>query len=176
MNDASWGELSWDASVPAETQLCFQVRGSDDPWNLGEWSVLLYAPADLSAYLADNESYLQYRVTMLSDNPGVSPQLNSVTVTYDPLGIEEEPTLRLSVSPSPATTTASIWLSLPEPVDCTVSVYGLDGRLVERIHDGSLSAGESSFQLDVSSVPSGLYFVRVAGSGVNYSERLVIAR
>ncbi len=176
VNDASWGDLTWDASVPAETQLCFQVRGSDDPGNLGEWSVLLYAPADLSAYLSDGESYFQYRVTMLSDNPAVSPQINTVTVTYDPLGIEEEPALRLSVSPSPATTTAVIRLSLPEPVDCTVSVYGLDGRLVERLNDGSIPAGESSFQWDVSSVPSGVYFVRVAGSGVNSAERLVIAR
>ncbi len=123
--DASWGDLTWDASVPAETQLYFQVRGSDDPGNLGEWSGLITEPPELSTYLADGESYMQYRVTMLSDNPDVSPQLNSVTVTYDPLGIEEESELRLSVSPSPATTTADVHLSLPEPSDCTVSVYGL---------------------------------------------------
>jgi hypothetical protein len=174
--DASWGELTWEASVPAETQLCFQVRGSDDPTDLGEWSGLITEPVDLSAYLADGESYLQYRVTMLSDNPSVSPQLNSVTVTYDPLGIEENPEFRLSVSPSPATTTAVLRLSLPAPADCTVSVYGLDGRLVERLHGGSLPAGESSFQWDVSSVPSGVYFVRVTGAGVDSSARVAVVR
>jgi hypothetical protein len=174
--DASWGQLTWEASVPAETQLCFQVRGSDDPTDLGDWSGLITEPADLSSYLADGESYLQYRVTMLSDNPSVSPQLNSVTVTYDPLGIEENPELRLSVSPSPAATTACVRLSLPEPVDCAVSVYGLDGRLVERLHGGILPAGESSFQWDVSSVPSGVYFVWIAGTGVNSAERLVVAK
>ena len=174
--DASWGELTWDASVPAETQLYFQVRGSDDPNDLGEWSELLYAPVELSAYLADGESYLQYRVTMLSDNPSVSPQLNSVTVTYGPLGLEEDPELRLSVSPSPAATTACVRLSLPESVDCTVSVYGLDGRLVERIHGGSLPSGENELQWDVSSVPSGVYFVRLSGAGLNAGVRLVVAR
>jgi hypothetical protein len=174
--DASWGELTWEASVPAETQLCFQVRGSDDPTDLGEWSGLITEPVDLSTYLADGESYLQYRVTMLSDNPSISPQLNSVTVSYDPLGIEENPELRLSVSPSPATTTAVLRLSLPAPADCTVSVYGLDGRLVERLHGGSLPAGESSFQWDVSSVPSGVYFVRVTGAGVDSSARVAVVR
>lgn len=174
--DVSWGELSWEASVPAETQLYFQVRGSDDPTDLGDWSGLITEPVDLSTYLADGESYLQYRVTMLSDNPSVSPQLNSVTVTYDPLGIEESPELRLSVSPSPAATTACVYLSLPEPADCTVSVYGLDGRLVERLHGGSLPAGESTFTRDASSVPSGVYFVRVAGSGVDSSARVAVVR
>ena len=176
VNDASWGELSWDASVPAETQLCFQVRGSDDPWNLGEWSALLYAPADLSTYLADGESYLQYRVTMLSDNPSVSPQLNSVTVTYDPLGIEEEPALRLSVSPSPATTTASIRLSLPEPVDCIVSVYGLDGRLVEELHRGVLDSGENLLRWNTFETPSGVYLVRASGAGFAADAPVVVVR
>ncbi len=176
VNDASWGELSWDASVPAETQLCFQVRGSDDPGNLGEWSALLYAPADLSTYLADGESYLQYRVTMLSDNPSVSPQLNSVTVTYDPLGIEEEPALRLSVSPSPATTTAVVHLSLPEPVDCIVSVYGLDGRLVEELHRGVLDSGENLLRWNAFETPSGVYLVRASGAGFAADARVVVVR
>jgi len=174
--DASWGDLTWDASVPAETQLYFQVRGSDDPGNLGEWSTLLYAPVDLSNYLADGESYLQYRVTMLSDNPGVSPQLNSVTVSYDPLGVEENTGFGLRVFPSPVGSVATLSLTLPEPAECTVSVYSLDGRLVGTVSDGLLPDGESAFHWDASSVPSGVYFVRVSGSGLNAGVRLVVAR
>jgi hypothetical protein len=174
--DASWGELTWDASVPAETQLYFQVRGSDDPGNLGEWSGLITEPADLSTYLVDNESYMQYRVTMLSDNPDVSPQLNSVTVSYDPLGIEESTGLGLRAFPSPVGSVATVSLTLPEPAECTVSVYSLDGRLVGTVSDGLLPAGETSLQWDTSSVPSGVYFVRVSGSGLNAGVRLVVVR
>ncbi len=174
--DASWGELTWEASVPAETQLYFQVRGSDNPGNLGEWSELLYAPVDLSAYLADSESYLQYRVTMLSDNPDVSPQLNSVTVSYDPLGIEESTGFGLRVFPSPVGSVATVSLTLPELTECTVAVYSLDGRLVGTVSDGSLPAGETSLQWDASSVPSGVYFVRLSGSGLNAGVRLVVVR
>jgi hypothetical protein len=174
--DASWGELTWDASVPAETQLYFQVRGSDDPWNLGEWSELLYAPVDLSAYLADNESYLQYRVTMLSDNPDVSPQLNSVTVSYDPLGVEGNTGFGLRVFPSPVGSVATVSLTLPEPAECTVTVFSLDGRLVDTVSDGLLPAGESALQWDASSVPSGVYFVRLSGAGLNAGVRLVVVR
>lgn len=174
--DASWGDLTWDASVPAETQLCFQVRGSDDPGNLGEWSTLLYAPVDLSNYLADGESYLQYRVTMLSDNPGVSPQLNSVTVSYDPLGVEGNTGFGLRVFPGPVGSVATVSLTLPEPAECTVAVYSLDGRLVDTVSDGSLPAGENTLQWDASSVPSGVYFVRVSGSGLNAGVRLVVVR
>ena len=174
--DASWGELSWEASVPAETQLFFQVRGSDDPGNLGEWSELLYAPVDLSAYLADGESYLQYRVTMLSDNPGVSPQLNSVTVSYDPLGVEGNTGFGLRVFPSPVGSVATVSLTLPEPAECTVAVYSLDGRLVNTVSDGLLPAGESALQWDASFVPSGVYFVRVSGAGLNAGVRLVVVR
>jgi hypothetical protein len=174
--DASWGELSWDASVPAETQLYFQVRGSDDPGNLGEWSGLITEPVDLSPYLADGESYLQYRVTMLSDNPSVSPQLNSVTVSYDPLGVEENTGFGLRVFPSPVASVATVSLTLPEPAECTVAVYSLDGRLVGTVSDGSLPAGESTLQWDASSVPSGVYFVRVSGAGLNAGARLVVVR
>ena len=174
--DASWGELTWDASVPAETQLYFQVRGSDNPNNLGEWSELLYAPVDLSAYLADGESYLQYRVTMLSDNPGVSPQLNSVTVSYDPLGVEGNTGFGLRVFPSPVGSVATVSLTLPEPAECTVAVYSLDGRLVGTVADGSLPSGENELQWDASSVPSGVYFVRLSGAGLNAGVRLVVAR
>jgi hypothetical protein len=174
--DASWGELTWDASVPAETQLYFQVRGSDDPSNLGEWSELLYTPVDLSAYLAEGESYLQYRVTMLSDNPDVSPQLNSVTVSYDPLGIEESTGFGLRAFPSPVASVTTVSLTLPEPAECNVSVYSLDGRLVGTVSDGLLPAGETSLQWDASSVPSGVYFVRVSGSGLNAGVRLVVVR
>ena len=174
--DASWGELSWEASVPAETQLYFQVRGSDDPGNLGEWSELLYAAVDLSAYLADGESYLQYRVTMLSDNPDVSPQLNSVTVSYDPLGVEGNTGFGLRVFPSPVGSVATVSLTLPEPAECTVAVYSLDGRLVDTVFDGSFPSGESALVWDASSVPSGVYFVRVSGSGLNAGVRLVVVR
>ena len=174
--DASWGELSWEASVPAETQLFFQVRGSDDPGNLGEWSELLYAPVDLSAYLADGESYMQYRVTMLSDNPGVSPQLNSVTVSYDPLGVEENTESGLRVFPSPVVSVATVSLTLPEPAECTVAVFSLNGRLVGTVSEGSLPAGESALVWDASSVPSGVYFVRVSGAGLNAGVRLVVVR
>ncbi len=178
VNDASWGELTWDASVPAETQLCFQVRGSDDPGNLGEWSALLNAPTDLSTYLADGESYMQYRVTMLSDNPGVSPQLNSVTVTYDPLGIEEGYCTPVSVS-VPALQPQRLYVHA-EPSG-TRRLHGLrytdwTAALWRRMSDGSLPAGENTLQWDASSVPSGVYFVRVSGSGLNAGVRLVVAR
>ncbi len=174
--DASWGELSWEASVPAETQLFFQVRGSDDPGNLGEWSGLLYAPVDLSAYLAEGESYMQYRVTMLSDNPGVSPQLNSVTVTYDPLGVEENTESGLRVFPSPVGSVATVSLTLPEPAECTVAVFSLNGRLVGTVSEGSLPAGENALVWDASSVPSGVYFVRVSGAGADLGARVVVVR
>ena len=169
------GELTWDASVPAETQICFQVRGSDNPGNLGEWSELLYAPVDLSAYLADGESYLQYRVTMLSDNPDVSPQLNSVTVSYDPLGVEGNSGFGLRVFPSPVASVATVSLTLPEPADAplpsTVSMAGWSGRFRrfssrrgERIGVGRFF---SSF---------GVYFVRLSGAGLNAGVRLVVVR
>jgi hypothetical protein len=174
--DASWGELSWDASVPAETQLYFQVRGSDDPGNLGEWSELLFTPVDLSAYLAAGESYLQYRVTMLSDNPSVSPQLNAVTVSYDPLGVEGNTGFGLQVFPSPVASVATVSLTLPEPAETTVAVYSLDGRLVGTVADGSFPAGESTLVWDASSVPSGVYFVRLSGAGLNAGVRLVVVR
>ena len=176
VHDAAWGELSWEESDRADGQIYFHVRGSDDPSDLGEWSELICGPADLSDYLEEGDSYMQYRVVMLGVGSNSTPELHSVTVTYDPLGIEENPELRLSVSPSPAATTANIRLSLPDPVDCTVSMYGLDGRLVERLHGGSLPAGENSFHWDVSSVPSGVYFVRVAGAGVDSSARVAVVR
>ena len=107
---------------------------------------------------------------------GNSPQLNSVTVSYDPLGVEGSTGFGLRAYPSPVGSVATVSLTLPEPAECTVAVYSLDGRLVETVTEGLLPAGESTLQWNASSVPSGVYFVRVSGAGLNTGVRLVVVR
>jgi len=97
-------------------------------------------------------------------------------VSYDPLGVEENTGFGLRVFPSPVASVATVSLTLPEPSECTVAVYSLDGRLVGTVSDGLLPDGESALHWDASSVPSGVYFVRVSGSGLNVGTSLVVAR
>lgn len=90
--------------------------------------------------------------------------------------MEENNGFGLRVFPSPVASVATVSLTLPEPAECTVAVYSLDGRLVRTVSDGLLPAGESALVWDASSVPSGVYFVRVSGSGLNAGVRLVVVR
>ena len=93
-------------------------------------------------------------------------------------GIEEtegDMEFSIRVYPCPVSITASVTLSLPQPSECSIRVFGLDGRLVETLHSGTIPGGEHTFLWQTSQVSMGVYLLRVrAGSMDNVSRLTVI--
>jgi hypothetical protein len=81
---SKWGALSWKSSVPVGTSVSVAVRSGnvpepDDTWS--DWSAEL-TEAQGTKTPAPTARYLQYRATLATENPRLSPQIHGVSLRY----------------------------------------------------------------------------------------------
>jgi hypothetical protein len=81
---SKWGALRWKADMPAGTSVSVAVRSGnvaepDDTWS--DWSVELTDPRQ-AAVTAPTARFLQYRLTLVTENPAITPTLRSLSVRY----------------------------------------------------------------------------------------------
>jgi hypothetical protein len=102
---ADWGSLAATTQTPTGTTVQFETRSSDDSVNWSVWVPL--GPG--SAIDSPDARYLQYRITMTTNDATVSPQVDDVTVYYLVLPTTPMPT------PTPTNTPTSTPTSTPAP-------------------------------------------------------------
>ena len=81
---SKWGSLRWQARIPAGTRLTVAVRSGnlaepDETWS--DWSAE-QEDGDRATIAAPTARFLQYRVTLSSNDPGKSPALRSIALRY----------------------------------------------------------------------------------------------
>ncbi len=81
----------------------------------------------------------------------------------------------LTVSPNPANPTAEIKLILKESGDVKLEVFSIDGRMVNRIHNGYLPSGEHRFIIP-DDLPSGIYTARVKTVNFDKNVKFTVVR
>lgn len=79
-----WGSLRWQADTPPETKVTLAVRSGnlaepDETWS--DWSEE-QADAESAMAVAPPARYLQYRITLTSNDPAATPAVRNVTVRY----------------------------------------------------------------------------------------------
>jgi hypothetical protein len=79
-----WGSLRWKADAPAGAAVSVAVRSGnvadpDETWS--DWSAEETDP-DQARITAPAARYLQYRVTLKTSNPAVSPAFHSIALRY----------------------------------------------------------------------------------------------
>jgi hypothetical protein len=79
-----WGAMSWHTDLPAGTRLSVAVRSGpvadpDDTWS--DWSAEQTDPENAPA-AAPPARYLQYRVSLATDDPAATPTMHRLTVRY----------------------------------------------------------------------------------------------
>ena len=77
-------------------------------------------------------------------------------------------------TPNPAATRTTLRLQLGTAQPVRIEVFDLLGRRVATLHDGVLAAGSHPFDLDVRTLPSGIYFARVQGAETQATRRFVV--
>ena len=84
----------------------------------------------------------------------------------------------LTTYPNPASQgQATVEFVVEEPSDVTVSLYNTLGQKVRTLHRGTVKAGETMREtIDVQSLASGVYFVRMRGDGVMSTTRMTIVK
>ena len=175
--EPDWGGITWVSSTPSGTDLCFQVRSSDDIGGMGAWSDTIWTPGSLDPFAEHGDRYIQYRTILLAGNPGLTPVLEDITVSWDPLGIHgTSPETGLSVSgpsPNPAPGVVDLRVMLDEPGHLELGIYDLSGRLAAA-DGGTFPAGESTFT--VGGLSPGIYFVIIRTEDLKWSGRFTIVR
>lgn len=93
----------------------------------------------------------------------------------DIISVNEHTTVLNSVDvyPNPANTTAYVTINLASAQQVSVSVYNSTGQLVSA-QMKNLAAGASSFQVDVTNLASGIYFVNVTEGTSTISKKLIV--
>ncbi len=85
------------------------------------------------------------------------------------------PLILHSVRPNPATSEATVSLSLSDAQQVRVEVMDLLGRRVLLLYDGVLASGTRALAFGADALPSGLYVVRVVGERFTGTTPFVVA-
>ena len=173
-NDPGWGAFSWVAQEPSGTSVAFQVRATDSPGYQPPWSDTLHTPSSLQGILDDYDSYFQYKAILQTSDSSLTPVLEEVTLTWDPLGLEEPSayeTRLLGAIPNPSSGPATVGLSLKESACAELSVFDLSGRLLEK-STSEFPQGQS--EITISDLQPGVYFVRMTSGDFTATQRFVV--
>jgi len=81
----------------------------------------------------------------------------------------------LGTYPNPARQQATIRYALPEKQEATIRLYDVLGRRVRTVLNGT-QEGRHQRTLDVGSLPSGVYFLRLQADGQTRTQKLTIVR
>ncbi len=178
-NDPGWGSIDWTCNVPTGTSVSFQVRSCDSPdiSEMGAWSDTLYSPGSLSGILDEHNSFFQYRAILNTTDSCETSVLEDVTITWDPVGIEEgEATeLRLlTVAPNPSSGFSVLRFYLPVSASVKLNVFDLSGRIVQETHEDEYSAGYHDVQLE--DLLPGIYFCRMTAGEFTATQRFVVIK
>lgn len=106
--------------------------------------------------------------------------LDGTTRPYDPVHVElkMQKALRLNPpTPNPARGQATLSFAVKEASETTIRLYNTLGQRVAILYRGTPAAGEShTVRLDASTLPSGVYVVRLETDGQTRTRRLTIVR
>ncbi len=106
--------------------------------------------ADLMEAVSDYFELETDTSTVGVDDPEDTPELPEI--------------LRLAKSyPNPFNAATNIEINVPNPQHVDIAVYDLNGRMVERLHDGYMDAGTHVLRWDASNAASGIYHCKIAG-------------
>jgi len=82
----------------------------------------------------------------------------------------------LSVYPNPFNPTTTISFALPDAAEVLLSVYDVNGRLVNTLVNGYRSAGIHKVTFDASDLPSGIYFAQIEAVNLHVMQKLILLK
>ncbi len=174
--------IDWTALEPSGTDIRFQVRSSGDPGDLGSWSGDITGPGSLGTAL---ERYVQYRVFMQTTDAGSSPVLEDITFSSSQAGVEtgviDLSASGLSAQPNPFNPQVNISFGMKTADVVRLYVVDVRGRMVRRIADQRLGAGEHRLGWDGTDeggrpLAAGVYWLCLEKTGARETREVVLLR
>lgn len=168
----------------AETEIIQEIEPMDDQAELiKEVDLAVCTFTDESDVFEVNYSD---RETMMLGGFGWAVEYNEYLVqetSSDTLKIKEEtqeeidlanlPKFSANVFPNPAISQSTLDLEIVSDTQYTIAIYDMNGSLVTFIFSGELNTGQHRFDLDVSSLNSGTYFITIGSSEMQETIKLM---
>lgn len=80
------------------------------------------------------------------------------------------------VTPNPMSTSSTVVFSTGTPTTVRIELINTFGESVSTVHDGYVESGEHRVPLVISSVSSGVYYIRMSSEGSAISSQVVVVR
>ncbi len=168
-----FGSVSWRADRPRGTSVAAQVRTGnvaepDSTWS--DWSPEQTDPEKGQAHVPAGR-FVQYRVTLSTQEPSVTPELHSVNLRYQSANLAPEIT-RLDVPDVSGLDGATRQTRLtfrwevtdPNDDDLHYTVHLRKDGWPDWVRLNEQPLTEKSFSWDAASVPAGLYRIRLSAT------------
>ena len=81
---------------------------------------------------------------------------------------------KLEVFPNPFSGTTAISFTLPKADNYSLRLYDISGQLVATLANGYHSAGASTLKLQASSLPAGIYIIRLEADNTTTTQKLIV--
>jgi hypothetical protein len=168
-----FGAVTWRANCPDGTSVRVQVRTGnvaepDATWS--DWSPDQTDPS-ASRALVPAGRFAQYRATLATSNPRVTPELTSVTLRYQTVNLSPEiakldvPDISTLDGSTRQTRITIKWdASDPNDDELAYAVFLRKDGWPDWVQLNEQPVTEKSFTWDTTAVPSGSYRVRVTAS------------
>ncbi|NJN77914.1 MAG: T9SS type A sorting domain-containing protein [Saprospiraceae bacterium] len=112
---------------------------------------------------------------VVTDANGCTDMIDAVVTTNYLIGTENiEGLTALTLSPNPAKDFAQLNINFKNPVDLTVSLIDVNGRILETRHEGNTASEQIRF--DVNNLVEGVYFVKITANGQSIAKRFVVVK
>ena len=82
----------------------------------------------------------------------------------------------VDVYPNPFNSTTSISYNINELMQLTLSLYDVNGRMVNVLHDGIVSAGSYQVTYNADNIESGVYFLELTGNSQQELRKIVLMK
>ncbi|MBL4586620.1 MAG: T9SS type A sorting domain-containing protein, partial [Flavobacteriales bacterium] len=110
-----------------------------------------------------NSSNVRFKFRWKSGGRGNNFYIDDFTISGSPLGIADlEDRIDLNIAPNPTSNQTTVTMSLKDAANVQLDIVDLIGRDVRNIFAKEMSNGTHSFDVDLSSYPSGVYFLRIS--------------
>ena len=165
-NDILVGERKWNGKFTD-----IPVMGNDG----NDYSIGFCEAGDIPKFMVEVDGEMHH----LKGNYNVwYPQ--QVTI-IDNLTLSEEITYPNVVSvnsiyPNPFNPLTNITIELGNETQIIAHIVDINGRIVEKLYEGSLSMGINTFTWDASNYTSGIYFLNVLSDGHSVSNKLMLIK
>jgi len=174
--DPIWQFITWTGTEPDGTDLAFQVRASDNPGTMGEWSDTLTAPCSLSVIIPDRSRYFQYRVILTTDDISTSPYLHDLAVEWQSasrIGESSSEPVPLHIFSNPSPGYALLEFSLTYQSLVELTVFDISGRAVH-LTRGEFIPGRHEILID--DLINGVYLVQLRYGGLTETLHFVVVK